>query len=455
MAYTKVFAVRTHFSRLISYAANPDKTDGELAHPLANMVDYATNPDKTEQRLYQSSINCESPETAHLEMLETKKRFGKTKGVLAYHFIQSFAPGEVEPETAHAIGCEFAQRCFGRRFEVVIGTHLDRGHYHNHIVVNSVSCTDGLKYHSSPKTYFGEIRKTSDALCVEYGLSVIEPKGDGKHYAEWAAEKEGTPTIRSLIKVDVDEAILQSFTFNTFVDEMRRRGYLVKWGPNVKHIAVKPPDGQRHLRLYTIGAEYTEEAIRKRIQDVRDGIEPDNKTDIASRRPKDNKKYNVRPHRKPRKLKGFIALYWKYCYLLKTAATRKLPNRVAFSFWEDIRQFDQYQQQFMLLYRNKIETPAELATFRSELEIEADALVQQRRPLYRLRKFADEETQAELTGEIAQISAKLKKVRQKLAISHKVIQSAERLQEQCRKAEQELEQKNNQSTKTEKENNQR
>ena len=120
------------------------------------------------------AINCSSVETAYKEMMATKKKYGKEDKVLAYHYIESFKPGEVTPELAHKIGVEFAQECFGDRFEVVIGTHLDRHHIHNHIVVNSVSFVDGGKFRSTPKSYYNEIRKVSDRLCREYGLSVID-----------------------------------------------------------------------------------------------------------------------------------------------------------------------------------------------------------------------------------------------------------------------------------------
>lgn len=124
-------------------------------------------------------LNCFSASTAYSEMQRTKEKWHKTGGVLGYHFIQSFKPKEATPETVHEIGVEFARRCFGERFEVVIGTHLDRNHLHNHIVVNSVSFADGKKYHSNAKSYFVDIRKISDEICREYGLSVIEPQKKG------------------------------------------------------------------------------------------------------------------------------------------------------------------------------------------------------------------------------------------------------------------------------------
>ena len=125
MAVVKVYAVRSKLKRAVDYAANEEKTS------LDNIIEYAANPEKTEQRLFETAINCSSVETAYKEMVATKKKYSKEGKVLAYHYIESFKPGEVTPELAHKIGVEFAQECFGDRFEVVIGTHLDRHHLHN------------------------------------------------------------------------------------------------------------------------------------------------------------------------------------------------------------------------------------------------------------------------------------------------------------------------------------
>lgn len=120
MAITKIIAIRDRLDKRVNYAVNGEKTT------LDTGITYATNPEKTEQLFFTSAINCESCETAFAEMQATKQRFGKLGGVVGYHFIQSFAPGEVTPEQAHRIGVEFAERLFGKRHEAVIGTHLDR-----------------------------------------------------------------------------------------------------------------------------------------------------------------------------------------------------------------------------------------------------------------------------------------------------------------------------------------
>ena len=265
MAYTKVFAIKKRLDKSVAYAANEKKTG------LAGMIEYAVNRSKTEQRLFECALNCESPQTAYREMMDTKHRWSKPGGVLGYHFIQSFAPGETTPEQAHAIGVAFARQLFGARFEVVIGTHLDKAHLHNHIVVNSVSFTDGKKYHSSPENYYNDVRRTSDALCRENKLSVIAPKGYGKHYAEWKAEQEGKPTVRGIIRADIDGIIADAYTFQSFLMLLEKRGYAVRHGANRKYTAVRPPGSQRFIRLDSLGAGYTEAAIRDRLAGQRTG----------------------------------------------------------------------------------------------------------------------------------------------------------------------------------------
>ena len=265
MAITKIIAIRDRLDKRVNYAVNGGKTS------LNAGIDYAVDSDKTEQPQFVTTLNCSNAATAYAEMQETKSRFGKLGGVVGYHFIQSFAPGEVTPEQAHAIGVEFARRLFGDRYEVVIGTHLDKAHLHNHVVVNSVSFVDGKKYHSSPGSYYFDVRSTSDSLCRENDLPVIVPQGKGKHYAEWKAENAGRSTIRSVIRGDIDSIIGEAYTYETFLMLLRRRGYVVQNNPNRKYVTVLPPGGKRAIRLDSLGDGYTEQDIRRRLAAQREG----------------------------------------------------------------------------------------------------------------------------------------------------------------------------------------
>lgn len=265
MAYTKVFAIRARLDDRVKYAVNGEKTE------LNEKIGYAADLVKTSSVRFVTALNCKSAETAFDVMRKTKEKFGKTGGVLGYHFIQSFAPGEVTPEQAHEIGCEFARRLFGEDFESVIGTHLDKAHPHNHIVVNSVSRTDGHKYHSSPESYYNDVRGTSDELCRENDLSVIAPQGKGKHYAEWKAEQGGKPTVRGIICADIDAIIHQAYTYDSFLMLLRKNGYEVRRSSNRKYTTVKPPGAKRAIRLDSLGEGYTEADIMARLSKQRHG----------------------------------------------------------------------------------------------------------------------------------------------------------------------------------------
>ncbi len=254
MAVTKVFAIRVRLDDRVRYITDGEKTS------LTSSITYISNPEKTEQFFFTSALNCSSVDTALSEMMETKQQFGKMGGVLGYHFIQSFQPGEVTPEQAHAIGLEFAKRLFGKRYEVVISTHLNKHHLHNHLVVNSVSCVDGQKYHSNPESYYNDVRGTSDALCRENDLSVITPQGKGKHYAEWKAEQGGKPTVRGIIRADIDAIIQQAYTYDTFLMLLRRNGTRYAAVPTGNTPRSSPP-AQNGRFAWTAWARATQKRI--------------------------------------------------------------------------------------------------------------------------------------------------------------------------------------------------
>ena len=163
MAYTKIFPIRTRLDRRVRYALNGKKTALEAA------AGYALDSAKTESVLFTDAFNCGLTASC-AEMYATKRRWGKDQNrVQGYHIIQSFRPGEVTPEQAHAIGCEFIRRFLAGRYETVIGTHLDKAHPHNHIVFNACSYADGRMFRNDFNNYYNGIRTVSDALCREYG----------------------------------------------------------------------------------------------------------------------------------------------------------------------------------------------------------------------------------------------------------------------------------------------
>ena len=302
MAYTKILVIHNRLDKCVGYTQDPEKTSLEAA------IDYALDRAKTERICYETAINC-SRDRVYRDMLDTKRRWGKEgRKRKGYHIIQSFAPGEVTPDQAHAVGVEFAQRLLGDRYEAIVSTHLNKAHLHSHIVFNSVSFVDGAMYRDKMKDYYEGIRGTSDAICREHGLSVIEPgeplKGTPVSRAEWEAQRRGKPTVRGLIRRDVDEAIRRSYTYKSFLGQLQQMGYEVKSGPSIKHAAVLPPGGKRYFRLDSLGEGYTEADIQARLAAVRSGEAPPPTPAIAAavfHLLKPGRHYRVRgplPHRR-------------------------------------------------------------------------------------------------------------------------------------------------------------
>ena len=211
MATTKIWAVRDSLKRLVDYAGNPEKTEYK---DLSDVIHYANDKNKTEKFFFVSGINC-TPDKAYQQMVSVKAHFGKLGGNLAYHGYQSFRPGEVTPDQCHEIGLRLAEELWSDRFQVLVATHLDKNHLHNHVLINSVSFVDGKKFNDNKRAYY-KMREVSDRLCKEYSLSVIEnPKGKTPR-SIYFAEKNGEPTKYNLMREAIDKAIIHSNNFTQF-----------------------------------------------------------------------------------------------------------------------------------------------------------------------------------------------------------------------------------------------
>ena len=416
MAYDKIIVIHSRLDRCLDYVQNDGKTD------LGDAVDYICNPIKAG---FQTAINC-TLDKSFLQMQETKRRWDKHGGILGYHIIHSYAPGEVTPEQAHEAGVEFARRLLGDKYEAVVCTHTDRDHLHCHIVFNSVSFMDGKKYRSDFKSYFHDLRGISNEVSRERGYSVIESVGKGASYSAWDAEKRGGNTLRDLIRRDIDAALAGSLTYDTFLETLRRHGYSVKRGPNVKHTAVKPPGGARFLRLDSLGEDYTEEAILQRLRRQRSG------TSAMPPEQGESKRYTIRkrPRRYPPVKRGsFRALYLYYLYLL--SPRKKRPQKVPFETRTEIRRAKQYRQQFFLLQKYHIDTKPELEMLSDALSNEMQILVDRRKELYALRR---EQPSEQLDADIDALTAQLRPLRRELRLCGKIAEYSPRMLRQVQES---------------------
>ena len=369
MAYTSIIPVR-RLDSTVNYVMNKEKT---TAVSLEDAIGYAANRSKTEQSCYETAFAC-TLESAFADMRHTKERWHKTGGVQGYHLVQSFAAGEVTPELAHQIAKELADRVLGGQYEYVIGTHLNTGHIHSHIVWNSVSCVDGKKYRSNYKSYVTEIRAVSDELCRKYKLSVIDTENSNhvaKPYAEWLAEKNNQPTWRTAIRQDVDDAIRQSLTWRQFVAALQDKGYELQF--NRKYPVLRPPGKERFVRFKTLGKRYTAEVIQNRLlypQFDRCFVENSPRVQYG----------RLHSGKKPRrKLTGLRALYYRYLYEL--GALPRKPRCPSYAVRQDAYKLDQRIRQMEFLSKNNINTLAQLETYRQAKQTEIGQLLTKRKQL--------------------------------------------------------------------------
>ena len=412
MAYTSVIPVR-RLDRAVKYVMNKEKT---TAVSLQDALDYAANRDKTEQSCFESSYAC-TLETAFADMHQTKERWHKLGGVQGYHLVQSFAAGEVSPELAHQIAKELADRVLGGRYEYVIGTHLNTGHIHSHIVWNSVSRIDGKKYHSNGKSYVTQIRAVSDELCRKYKLSVIDTENSNhvaKPYAEWLAEKNNQPTWRTAIRQDVDDAIRQSLTWRQFVAALQDKGYELQF--NRKYPVLRPPGKERFVRFKTLGKRYTPEVIQNRL------LYPQFDRCFVENSPRIQ--YGRLHGDKPRrKLTGLRALYYRYLYEL--GALPRKPRRSSYAVRQDAYKLDQRIQQMEFLSRNSIDTLTQLETYRQAKLGEIVQLTAERKSLYKANPDS---------SRIQQITAALKQLRQEERLCRKIAEHSIEVQQHLTEA---------------------
>ena len=418
---------------LVRYVANTEKTANLTFDDLTNPLEYAGDEWKTEQKEFVTGIHCQ-PETAYQSMKESLQRSEARSNILAFHGYQSFAAGEVDAKIAHAIGVKLAEELWGNKFQVLVATHCNTAHFHNHFVVCATSFVDGKRYLASKATY-RQMREESDRLCRKYGLSVVEnaEAGKSKHYAEWQAEKQENPTWKGLIREDIDRLISQSGTDKQFFHLLKQEGYAVKFG---KDITVRPPGKERGVKLQrNFGEAYSMDSIRNRILE---------NVSTVQRKSEMKAKSSPVPQRllggKPKRVGGFRGLYFHYCYCMGVFPRKrqKSPAQVHFLYREDLRKLDKINQEARLLVRCRIDTAPQLFSYKDTLTAEMQTAAEQRKTLRgELRRAASPEEKAAIKTKIAPLNQRLSVLRREVRLCESIADRSGVMTEKIRTVEQE------------------
>ena len=351
MAITKIKGVKNNLSRVIDYISNDEKTNKEIYDDLHNELEYIGEDYKTEKKLYVTGINCEA-QSAYEEMMMIKKHYKKEKGNIAFHSIQSFAEDEVTPNEAHEIGLQLAKEMWGDRFQVVVATHLNTKHIHNHFVINSVSFVDGKKYYDNRKNY-AELRRLNDSLCKEHNISSIEEKKtkSGLYYPNYL-KNVSYNNYYTQAKQDLDYAIAISKNYDEFLKIMNNLNYetILRSGK----LSIRNNNYKRNIRIERyFGEDYSISNIKKQILGLylpekqsyyRNYYQRDNTLDFLF-------KMNS---------KGLALSYLKCLKIMNEYPTYTRKCRLSNSIKEEVARMDNFSKETILLVINHIETEEDL-----------------------------------------------------------------------------------------------
>lgn len=420
---------------------------------LDKALNYTMNPDKTENGRWISTVNAinDTPENIYQNMMMTKRRFGKESGRQGYHMEQSFAPGEVTPFQAHQIGVELAEQLYGEGFEVVVTTHVDKAHIHNHLVINSVSFLDGHKYHEPNTEYYDRIRKLSDQLCEKYKLSVVKNPKDRRYRSypeQHHAENPSHPTIHNIIYSDIDKAIDVASSLKEFYQVLQDMGYRVKLDGKYPSIA---PEGRKFFRLYKFAEGYTEDDIQRRIREkVRQqqtASKEANRQSTAKHGPGDQtysyygnwkseqdytrsafrfRVYFVRRYSR----RNLWQTYIQYRYILRAVQRERYPRYPSVDLRKELRKLNQYSRQAVFLTDNHIETESQLQEHFSALEKKVHSINKKKWYLKQELGHGPPESQEELSEKIKELELEVKPLIREKYLCKDILKRCSSVQEQ-------------------------
>lgn len=366
-------------------------------------------------------------------MILTKKQFNKEDKYIAWHGYQSFKPDEVTPELCHEIGVKLAKQMWGDRFQVIVSTHLDKDHLHNHFCFNSVSFHDGKKYNFS-KSEMQRLRNVSDELCKVYRLSVIKNDGQTKSPSRilYFAEKNNEPTKYNLMRTAIDETIKISPTPKEFVKIMKKKGYIVDINPQTKYATIRSVNDSRNTRLKTLGEKYDWYNIVEQIN-IQDGFVLFSAYKEFNKESKTN---YIKPQNytfkgsfvKVKKITGLKALYHYYCYRLGYLPKKKQHKPLSPEMKEAWRKIDRYSNQVILISKYNLDDTDKVKQFIGDNKEQIVAVTNHRNQIYnQLRRCKDTDKISELKSKRDRCTKQLIKLRKEIKTANTILTDVEEM----------------------------
>lgn len=393
----------------------------KVSERLDNTINYVVNGEKTEQMLYVSGINC-LPDTAVQEMKNAKEQFFKTKGIQCFHGVQSFAEGEVTANTAHEIGVKLAEELWGDKFQVIVTTHLNTNHIHNHIVVNSVSFVDGKRY-SNTKSDIGRMRITSDKLCEDYGLRTLKKE---EKYNKYVASS----SYKVIMKDSVDYAISTAKNYDEFIKILKDLDYTITDDKGT--ISLKREPYKRNTRIEKqFGKAYSIENIKKRILEEQPEYpySPANYM-LAYRAYDEYLEWKKNENQYTSKLAILIFGYDKVFGLKNKIDSKPNITKMTPELIHAIKELDKFSEGVQLVYKYDLKTNIDVIDFKKLINEKINPLKSERENLWRKHKIAktDEEKQC-IEEQIANISKKITPLADRIRICDNILERAERMKQ--------------------------
>lgn len=424
MAVTKIWAIKDSLSRVVDYAANPDKT---IYSDLQKVIHYADDSNKTingkEKACFVTGVNCNA-DTAFEEMYAVQERFNKVNGNAAYHAYQSFKTGEVTPEQCHRIGVQLAKDMWGADYQVLVATHFNTGTYHNHFVINSVNMWTGKKFDCNKKAYY-KFRDLSDKLCEKEQLTVIKNPSGKTPRSMYFAEKRGEPTKYNLMRNAIDYAISLSVNQAQFRKALEKQGYIINLDPRLKYATIRSVNDTKNTRLYHLGEQYDRDGIFSRMRENDVWIAGEKYSNYI----KNTKPQTIQPKKyvfkdslsKTRKVTGLKALYLYYCYLLGYIPKKHQP--LSPEMKKAWRKIDRYSQEICLISKYKLNTLDDVDIFINALNERIKLIEHQRQHIYnKLRRCTDTNKRTELLSQRNDCTSTLKALRKNIRTANYIIE---------------------------------